>query len=311
LKKKVTTQAEDNLNESEMRYRRLFESAKDGILILDFETGNIVDANPFIIHMIACDLTGILGKKLWEIGLFSNKEQSENAFSELKKNGYIRFEDMPVQRPNGKTTEVEFVSNVYSVNQKKVIQCNIRDISDRKKMESILRESEQNLKKQNSDYHDLNKEYAALNEELTESLNRLKIINTELTLEKIKAEESDKLKSSFLANMSHEIRTPMNAIMGFSDMLLQPGLSKDKLAGFVKIISASSLQLLSVISDIIDISKLEAGQITLNSEWVNIHSLLNELFITYKEPAEAKNLKLHYLSDRRLDDFQIKRMATG
>ena len=86
----------EKLKESELRYRRLFESAKDGILILDFETGNIVDANPFIVKMIDFPLAEILGKKLWEIGLFSNKEQSEEAVVELKTNGYIRFEDMPI-----------------------------------------------------------------------------------------------------------------------------------------------------------------------------------------------------------------------
>ena len=129
---------DDILIESEMRYRRLFETAKDGILILDFETAKIVDANPFIIKIIDQPVEEILGKKLWEIGLFSNKKQSELAVIELKKNGYIRFEDMPIQRRNGKITEVEFVSNVYLVDDLKVIQCNIRDISDRKQAEEAF-----------------------------------------------------------------------------------------------------------------------------------------------------------------------------
>ncbi len=491
----------EKMKESEMRYRRLFESAKDGILILDFETGNIVDANPYIVKIIDYPLRKILGKELWEIGFFSNKEQSELAFSQLKKTSYIRFEDMPILGRDEKITEVEFISNVYIENKTKVIQCNIREITERKQAErkrefiakilSILniqngwkqlidevlfeikkfteleavgirlkqdenypfyatkgfsdvfiqeemslcqqnekgkathdnkeklyiecmcdnvfrgltdpslpyftkggsfysnkasgllagitekkkesatqnrynlegyesvaltplhsgkeiigllqlsdkrpdmfssetirffqeigdvigialnriqnenkiKETEQNLKKQNMDYLILNKEYSSLNKELSDSLNHIKKINAELINAKIKAEESDKLKSAFLANMSHEIRTPMNAIMGFSGFLLEPGLSKKTLGYYVKIINAGSQQLLSVISDIIDISKIEAGQITIDLELVNVNNLLKELFVIYKNLAEPKNLSLYCSCEHPNDDIQVK-----
>jgi signal transduction histidine kinase/CheY-like chemotaxis protein len=137
-------------------------------------------------------------------------------------------------------------------------------------------------------------EYSILNEELTESLNQIRIINKELILAKVKAEESDKLKSIFLANMSHEIRTPMNAIMGFSELLLDPGLSIENQAYFSRIIHSSSQQLLSVISDILDISKIEAGQINISSELININTLLNELYLSYKKTVELKNIKLYF-----------------
>jgi len=299
-------QPDDKLKESETRYRRLFETAKDGILILDFETGSILEANPFIVKIIDRPLSEIRGKKLWEIGLFSNKDESERAFIELKTNGYIRFEDMPIKRRDGNVAEVEFISNVYLENKIKVIQCNIRDITERKRIENLLILSEKNLKKQNTSYSNLNKNYAVLNAELTESINRIQHINNDLILSKVKAEESDNLKSAFLANMSHEIRTPMNAIVGFSEFLLQPGASKTERDRYIHIIQASSQQLLSVISDIVDISKIEAGQISVESGLVDIKKLMNELLLTYKKLIGAKNLKLHLFTDQPDNLLQIQ-----
>jgi PAS domain S-box-containing protein len=136
-----------SLVNSEMRYRRLFESAKDGILIIDPFTAAIVDANPFFIDLLGYPSENIIGKQLWEIGAFRNKDESKRAFNELIRNRYIRFDDMPLLRKNGQIVEVEFVSNVYEVNRIDVIQCNIRDITQRKLTEKKLRESEQLLSK--------------------------------------------------------------------------------------------------------------------------------------------------------------------
>ena len=150
------------------------------------------------------------------------------------------------------------------------------------------------------------KEYSTLNKKLTESINRIQKINEELILAKIKAEESDMLKSAFLANMSHEIRTPMNAIMGFSDLLLQSGLSCEKIANYVKIINSSGQQLLSVISDIIDISKIESGQIIIDSDLINVDNLLTELYVTYKKLVDLKKIEFSCSCDHPKDIIQIK-----
>ncbi len=121
------------LMDSETRYRRLFETAQDGILILDAETGQISDVNPFLIEMLGYSYEDFLGKKLWEIGPFKNIEASKITFSELQSKGYVRFEDLPLETKDGRLIAVEFVSNVYLVNRHKVIQCNIRDITERKR----------------------------------------------------------------------------------------------------------------------------------------------------------------------------------
>ncbi|MGA9045137.1 PAS domain S-box protein [Sulfuricurvum sp.] len=130
------------LQESEMQYRRLFEAAKDGILILDAETGVIVDANPFILHLLSYTLNECTGKKLWEIGLFADIEESKAAFRELQSKQYIRYDDLPLKTKDGRQINVEFISNIYEVNGQKVIQCNIRDITERLRAKQALSESE-------------------------------------------------------------------------------------------------------------------------------------------------------------------------
>ena len=130
--------AEEAKIASEIRYRRLFETAQDGILILDADTGQIVEVNPFLIEMLGFSRDQFLGKKLWEIGLFKDIVANKENFEELQRKEYIRYEDMPIETADGQRIAVEFLSNVYTVNNKKVIQCNIRDITVRKKLEEDL-----------------------------------------------------------------------------------------------------------------------------------------------------------------------------
>lgn len=126
-----------NLAVSELRYRRLFETAQDGILILDAATGLIVDVNPFLVDMLGFTREEFRNKKVWEIGLFKDKISNEANFRELQRKKYIRYEDMPLETKNGRHINVEFVSNAYQVDQQEVIQCNIRDISERKNHEIL------------------------------------------------------------------------------------------------------------------------------------------------------------------------------
>ncbi|MFI3156736.1 MAG: EAL domain-containing protein [Methylococcaceae bacterium] len=116
---------------SEERYRRLFESAKDGILILDAETGMVVDANPFIMELLGYTLEDCLGKHIWDLRSLENVAASKEKFLELQQQDYVRYEDIPLETAHGRTVHVEFVSNVYLVDNTRVIQCNIRDITRR------------------------------------------------------------------------------------------------------------------------------------------------------------------------------------
>jgi len=140
-----TVRFENSLRDSEIRYRRLFEAAEDGILILDATTGTIADVNPFLIDLLGYSREEILGKNLWEIGAFEDVAQSKELFATLQEKKYVRYEHLPLESKDGHRVDVEFVSNVYDADYERVIQCNIRDITKRKQTEDTLRETREYL----------------------------------------------------------------------------------------------------------------------------------------------------------------------
>jgi diguanylate cyclase (GGDEF)-like protein/PAS domain S-box-containing protein len=148
LARKVERVDEQEIRTSELRYRRLFEAAQDGILLLDAETGAITDVNPFLVDMLGYSREEFVEKKLWEVGAFKDIEASQEAFEALQKNEYIRYEDLPLRAKDGRLIQVEFVSNVYLVDDEKVIQCNIRDITERAQAQAALLKSEARLREQ-------------------------------------------------------------------------------------------------------------------------------------------------------------------
>jgi PAS domain S-box-containing protein len=160
------------------------------------------------------------------------------------------------------------------------------DIAEKKRAVEELGESEKMLKRQNE-------EYAALNEELIESNERIKAINRELLSARKKAEESDRLKTAFLANMSHEIRTPMNAIIGFSEMLLKQEIEKEKKESFAKIINGSCQQLLRLVDDIIDIARIETGQLELHEGKTDLNQMISGIAGIFAPEAEQKGVAMN------------------
>jgi PAS domain S-box-containing protein/putative nucleotidyltransferase with HDIG domain len=133
------------LENSELRYRRLFESAQDGILILDARTGMIEDVNPYLIKMLGYSREEFVAKKLWEVGAFRDIKANQEAFEALQEDEYIRYEDLPLKTKSGQLIQVEFVSNVYLAGAEKVIQCNIRDITAHKLAEKKVQRQLEHL----------------------------------------------------------------------------------------------------------------------------------------------------------------------
>jgi len=127
------------LRTSELSYRRLFEAAQDGILILDADTGCITDANPFLSRLLGFSFREMIGKTVGELSPFKDLVSNQAMLSRLQKHGYVRYDDLPLETKDGRKIAVEFVCNVYQAGDKKVIQCNIRDITKRKQAESATR----------------------------------------------------------------------------------------------------------------------------------------------------------------------------
>jgi PAS domain S-box-containing protein len=131
------------LARSELRYRRLFEAAHDGILMLDPASRQIIDVNPFMVSLLGYTYEHFIGKELFEIGLLRDAAANRAAFRELQRSGCIRYDDLPLRTRDGRQIAVEFVSNLYREGDHQIIQCNIRDISGRKLSDAALRESEE------------------------------------------------------------------------------------------------------------------------------------------------------------------------
>jgi PAS domain S-box-containing protein len=178
---------EEALKISETQYRRLFETAQDGILILDAKTGQISDVNPFLVEMLGYSHEDFLGKKLWEIGVFKDIEASKAIFLKLQRKGYVRYEDLPLETKDGRAMAVEFVSNVYKVNHHKVIQCNIRDITERKRLGDALQRS----------HIELERRVEERTIELQTALSEIKTMKDQLEAENIYFRQENKMKHQF------------------------------------------------------------------------------------------------------------------
>jgi len=138
--------AEERLRISENLYRRLFEASTDGILMVDPLTGTITDANPFMAELLGYTQEQLLGQELWHIGLFPDREATLAVLRELQEHQFVRYETVPLHTKDGQPRYVEFVSTLFQANGHQVIQCNLRDITDRKRAEAALRASEERFR---------------------------------------------------------------------------------------------------------------------------------------------------------------------
>ncbi len=310
---------ENSIRESEETHRLLIQNLEEMILFLDLQ-GNVKFANQAVEKTTGYIPSNLLGNNIID---FIKPEFKKTVLQNLSRRNSGDFRNFKYQieiiTKNKKPILIEANSSPIIKDHNIIgIMFIAIDITERNKVELELLARESQLKNQNEEFQALNQEYVAQNEELADSYQKLSELNKELVNAKSKAEESDKLKSAFLANMSHEIRTPMNAIVGFADLLKDEELPPEKTVKYVNIIDSNSHQLLALINDIIDISKIEAGQVSLSLSAININELMREMLSIFKTLASRKNIEitLHYTlpnaeSNVLGDETRIKQILTN
>jgi PAS domain S-box-containing protein len=242
---------------SELRYRRLFEHAKDGILILNAESGKVVDANPFMSDLLGYSHEEFLGKELWEIGLFRDIDENRAVYRELQENGYVRYEDLPLVTNHGLNVEVEFVSNVYQEDLHDVVQCNIRDITERCLLQRQAQEAAATL----SDMDRRKDEFLAmLGHELRNPL--APILNAALLL---------RLQS----NQDH--------LHGIENPVLQQSAA---------IIERQVGQLSHLVDELLEVSRITTGRIQLQRERIDSGVVVNHAVATVQSLSDQRRHEL-------------------
>jgi PAS domain S-box-containing protein len=213
--------AEEAVRNSEIRFRRLFETTKEGILILDGDTGQIIEVNPFLVELLGYSREEFVSKKLWEIGILTDFPASKANFSTLQQNDFIRYENLPLMTKDGRQIDVEFISNVYSINGTKMIQCNIRDITDRRRAEEEIARLNVDLALRASELEAANLELEAFNYMVAHDLRQpLHVISTYCQAIQMKCGDEIKGECAGYIQQAHQSALRMNgtieALLNFS-----------------------------------------------------------------------------------------------
>ncbi|MBE9484152.1 MAG: PAS domain S-box protein [Bacteroidetes bacterium] len=269
-------QVEESLRESEVRYRTLYNLLPYGGEVINTK-GEIINCSPSTARMLGYEVSELIGQHITKLvdpaflSLFRLK------FPQLISGKPITVEIRMLRKDGTKLDILRAAQPILDKNGKveAILALNV-DISKRKKAESELKNK---------------------NKELQASIKRIRSINIELEKAREKAEESDRLKSAFLANMSHEIRTPMNGILGFANLLKDPKLTGEEHEMHIRIIEQSGHRMLNIINDLIDISKIESGQMEVSLTESKVNEQIEYIYSFFKHEAENKRLKISFNND--------------
>jgi two-component system, chemotaxis family, CheB/CheR fusion protein len=259
---------QEQLRRSELRYRRLFESSRDGVLVIDPDTRKILDANPFMSDLLGYPHEALVGKELFEIGLLKDEAASRAAFEELQKNGLIRYENLPLQTKTGQRREVEFISNLYQEGGGTVIRCNIRDITERKKMEDDLQQAHAQL----ADRAD------QLEQAVVERTTELTATNKQL--------------QAFVYTIAHDLRAPLRSMQGFSSMLVEESGTALSETGrdFAHQISTSAQFMDALLMDLLTFSAIAQQRVELTP--VNLEGVVQSVLSHLEKEIQEKNARM-------------------
>ncbi|MCF7859714.1 MAG: PocR ligand-binding domain-containing protein [Candidatus Cloacimonetes bacterium] len=262
--------AEKAREKSERTFSVIFNKAPFAAWLSHLSDGSFLEVNEKFEKMFGFSRKEIIGKTSLDLGMHPDPKDRENSVALFKKQGFVHNLDMSLNTLTGEKREFLLNSDLVEIGGEKFILTTANEITERKRVENELKLHREHL------------------EELVKQRTQ------ELEIAKTRAESADRLKSAFLATMSHELRTPLNSIIGFSSILLQetPGPLNPEQKKQLGMVKKSSHNLLSLINDVLDLSKIEAGQLNVNFEKFKLCEIINKVVENCRPFAEKKNLEL-------------------
>jgi PAS domain S-box-containing protein len=269
---RAETQSERAMRASELSYRRLFEAARDGILILDVDTGRIRDVNPFLIELLGFSHAEMVGKTVGELSPFKDIESNKVMLERLQKDGYVRYDDLPLETRDGRHVAVEFVSNVYQAGDRNVIQCNIRNITERKRAEREMRDVQTQLEQTNRDL----------------------------------TKRSEEIQY-FYHTLSHELKTPLTAAREFVSIVIDglAGELNTTQLNYLGIAKKSCTELAVYINDLLDATRLDTGKLHIELKAVSLAAIIQRAIAVLEPVAARKKIRLSEELDTDLTDVMV------